>query len=74
MFLNLKKFKIKDDSLLDFIILDKIDWRWLSRNPNYNRMRKTIEDINREIIENFWHPLRVERMIEKYGDEILEEM
>jgi hypothetical protein len=46
-----------------------IDWWHFTLNPNvfvldYEKMKESKKDINREIIEKAWHPSRVAKLIE----------
>jgi len=64
--------------ILDWIPLHRIKWMWLSENPNIfeldkDAMRKQIQPLAEELASVLFHPLRVERILNKYNYNIVAE-
>ena len=47
----------------------KINWRTLSFDYNYEKMRNSNLDLKEEIIAKALHPKRIFKLIEEYGEE-----
>jgi hypothetical protein len=59
--------------------LDKVHWDWLSTNPNaihllldydYELIKKSKQELSKEIIEYVFHPLRLIRISNAFGMEM----
>ena len=56
---------------------DKINWRAFSRNPaifkiDYEKMKYKNQDFEEELLKEVMRPVRLFKMIEKYGEDYLE--
>ena len=50
--------------------LDKVNWEWLSTNPNiftydYSKLKESKKDLHKELIEELYNPIRIEKWLNK---------